>query len=75
METDHKLPDELVSAIRAFLLTDEEYAKAQKKESPPKPKLDADAAEWGRKILDKRLREYKTSIQACPLSFECTFPI
>ncbi|GAA6018787.1 hypothetical protein JCM8202_002231 [Rhodotorula sphaerocarpa] len=63
VETDHKLPDELVSAIRAFLLTDEEYAKAQKKESPPKPKLDADAAEWGRKILDKRLREYETSIQ------------
>ncbi|GAA5862414.1 hypothetical protein JCM3774_002508 [Rhodotorula dairenensis] len=62
IETDHKLPDELVSAVRAFLLTPEEYAKAQKKESPPKPKLDAQSATWARKILDHRIGEYKTSI-------------
>lgn len=53
----------MVSAIKAFLLTPEEYAKAQKKESPPKPKLDAPSADWARKILDKRLSEYKTSIE------------
>jgi SET domain-containing protein 6 len=62
IETDLKLPDELVSAIRAFLLTPEEYAKAQKKESPPKPKLDAVSAKWARKALEHRLGEYKTSI-------------
>ena len=62
IETDLKLPDELVSAIRAFLLTPEEYAKAQKKESPPKPKLDAESAKWARKALEHRLGDYKTSI-------------
>ncbi|KWU45144.1 SET-domain protein [Rhodotorula sp. JG-1b] len=62
VETDLKVPDELVSAIRAFLLTPEEYAKAQKKESPPKPKLDAESAKWARKALEHRLGEYKTSI-------------
>ncbi|EGU11047.1 SET-domain protein [Rhodotorula toruloides ATCC 204091] len=63
IETNYKIPEEMVSAIKAFLLTPEEYAKAQKKESPPKPKLDAASADWARKILDKRLSEYKTSIE------------
>ncbi|GAA5985075.1 hypothetical protein JCM10908_002514 [Rhodotorula pacifica] len=63
IETDHKLPDELISAIRTFLLTSEEYAKAQKKESPPKPRMDGQVAEWARKVLDQRLGEYKTSIE------------
>ncbi|GAA5847048.1 hypothetical protein JCM9279_002668 [Rhodotorula babjevae] len=63
IETDHKLPDELIMAIRTFLLDESDYAKAQKKESPPKPKLDTASAEWARKILDHRLSEYSTSIE------------
>ncbi|TNY19623.1 SET-domain protein [Rhodotorula diobovata] len=63
IETDHKLPDELVMAIRTFLLDEADYAKAQKKESPPKPKLDPVSADWARKILDQRLSEYSTSIE------------
>lgn len=63
IETNHKLPDELVSAIRAFLLSDEDFAKAQKKESPPKPRLDAESAAWARKIVEQRLGEYKTTVE------------
>lgn len=63
IETNHKLPDELVSAIRAFSLSDEDFAKAQKKESPPKPKLDAESAAWARKIVEQRLGKYKTTVE------------
>ncbi|GAA5996004.1 ribosomal lysine N-methyltransferase [Rhodotorula paludigena] len=63
IETNHKLPDEMISAIRTFTLDDAEWAKARKKESPPKPKIDADVAEWARKILTARRKEYKTSIE------------
>ncbi|GAA6053605.1 hypothetical protein JCM3770_001549 [Rhodotorula araucariae] len=63
IETNHKLPDELVCAIKTFLLDSADYAKAQKKESPPKPKLDAISADWARKIIDQRLSEYPTSVE------------
>ena len=56
-------------AIRTFLLDEADYAKAQKKESPPNPKLDSASAEWARKILDLRLSEYSTSIEARPPFF------
>ncbi|GAA6010244.1 hypothetical protein JCM11491_005408 [Sporobolomyces phaffii] len=64
IETNHTLPDELVSAIRVFLLTPEELAKSQKKESPPKPKLEGTVAEWAKKILVKREGDYETTIEA-----------
>ncbi|GAA5999605.1 hypothetical protein JCM5350_008121 [Sporobolomyces pararoseus] len=63
IETSHTLPDELISAIRAFLLTPEELAKSQKKESPPKPKIDSDVAEWAKKLLEKREKDYETTIE------------
>ncbi|GAA5853775.1 hypothetical protein JCM8547_007444 [Rhodosporidiobolus lusitaniae] len=63
IENDHSVPSELVSAIKAFFLAPAELAKAQKKESPPKGKLDAASAEWVRKILDQRLGEYSSSIE------------
>lgn len=53
-------------AIRTFLLDEADYAKAQKKESPPKPKLDSVSGDWARKILDQRLSEYSTSIEVRP---------
>jgi hypothetical protein len=39
-----------------------QIAEQRKKESPPKPKLDAVSAKWARKALEHRLGEYKTSI-------------
>ncbi|GAA6058608.1 hypothetical protein JCM10212_004019 [Sporobolomyces blumeae] len=63
IETNHSIPDELVSAVRAFLLSPEELAKFQKKESPPKPKLDASVAKWVVKVIAKREGEYPTSIE------------
>ncbi|BGP19164.1 hypothetical protein JCM10213_006490 [Rhodosporidiobolus nylandii] len=63
VETNHEVPAELVSAIKAFLLTPPELAKLQKKEAPPKGKLDAPSADWVRKILDQRLSEYGTTVE------------
>ncbi|GAA5936316.1 ribosomal lysine N-methyltransferase [Sporobolomyces koalae] len=63
IETNHTLADELVSAIRAFLLNPEELAKAQKKESPPKPKVDAQVAQWAQKVIAKREGDYDTTIE------------
>ncbi|GAA6038264.1 hypothetical protein JCM8097_003911 [Rhodosporidiobolus ruineniae] len=63
VETNHVVPPELVAAVKTFLLPSADFAKAQKKESPPKGKLDAPSAEWVRKILDQRLAEYDTSIE------------
>lgn len=63
IETNHILPDELVSAIRAFLLSPDELAKSQKKESPPKPKLDAGVAGWAKKVIAKREGDYETTIE------------
>ncbi|GAA5869697.1 hypothetical protein JCM16303_000551 [Sporobolomyces ruberrimus] len=63
IETNHILPDELVSAIRAFLLSPDEVAKSQKKESPPKPKLDAGVAGWAKKVIAKREGDYETTIE------------
>lgn len=65
IETNYTLPDELVSAIRIFLLTPEELAKCQKKESPPKPKVDAKVAKWAKRLLQKRESDYETTIQVC----------
>lgn len=63
IESNNTLPDELVSAIRTFLLTSDELAKSQKKESPPKPKLEASVAEWAKKLIEKREGEYETTIE------------
>ncbi|GAA5898866.1 ribosomal lysine N-methyltransferase [Sporobolomyces salmoneus] len=63
IETNHSVPDELVSAIRAFILTSEELAKCQKKESPPKPKVDWTVADWTKRVLAKREEDYETTIE------------
>ncbi|GAA5903312.1 hypothetical protein JCM5296_005660 [Sporobolomyces johnsonii] len=63
IELNHSLPPELISAIRTFLLSADEFAKAQKKESPPKPKLDATSATWARQLVERREAEYETSIE------------
>ncbi|CEQ42354.1 SPOSA6832_04163 [Sporobolomyces salmonicolor] len=67
IELNHSLPPELISAIRTFLLSADDFAKAQKKESPPKPKLDASSAAWARQLVERREAEYETSIEASPL--------
>ncbi|GAA5919833.1 hypothetical protein JCM1841_004005 [Sporobolomyces salmonicolor] len=63
IELNHSLPPELISAIRTFLLSADDFAKAQKKESPPKPKLDASSAAWARQLVERREAEYETSIE------------
>ncbi|GAA5952253.1 hypothetical protein JCM21900_000467 [Sporobolomyces salmonicolor] len=63
IEMNHSLPPELISAIRTFLLSADDFTKAQKKESPPKPKLDASSAAWARQLVERREAEYETSIE------------
>lgn len=74
IESNHEIPSELVSAIKAFLLSAADYAKAVKKESPPKGKLDAPSAEWIRKIIDQRMGEYDTAVEVRPISFFARSP-
>ncbi|GAA5821802.1 hypothetical protein JCM11251_001032 [Rhodosporidiobolus azoricus] len=63
IETNRSVPPELVSAIKTFLLPSADYAKCVKKEAPPKGKLDAASASWVRRILDKRISEYTTTVE------------
>ncbi|KAM0750388.1 SET domain-containing protein [Meredithblackwellia eburnea MCA 4105] len=57
------LPMELLSAIRTFLLSPEDFEKYQKKEEPPKPKLEKQVLEAAKAIVLERRKGYKTSIE------------
>ncbi|SCV73464.1 BQ2448_7390 [Microbotryum intermedium] len=63
LDKTHELPEELVSTIRTLLLDKAGFEKAQRKEMPPKPRLDSVSAKWAIAILDKRMEEYETSIE------------
>ncbi|SGZ12166.1 BQ5605_C028g10485 [Microbotryum silenes-dioicae] len=58
-----ELPEELISTIRTLLLDQADFEKVQRKDMPPKPRLDPISAKWAVAILDRRMEEYETSIE------------
>lgn len=69
LDTSHVLPEEFISAIRTFVATPAEFAKAQAKESAPRGKLDSQVAEWARKLIAGREAQYPTTIAVRPSRF------
>lgn len=63
IDKTYELPDELIATLRAFLMPQDAFAKLVSKESPPKPKMDVQVAEWAIKILAKRELQYPTTIE------------
>lgn len=60
---DLEIPPSIISIIRLLLLPDEEWEKTREKAKPPKPKMDAVVLTVLHDVLQKRLKEYPTSIQ------------
>lgn len=60
---DLEIPPSIISVIRLLLLPDEEWEKIKEKAKPPKPKMDAVALTVLHEVLQRRLKEYPTSIQ------------
>ncbi|TFK25187.1 SET domain-containing protein [Coprinopsis marcescibilis] len=57
------LPPAALSLIRLLLLTDGEWNKVREKGKPPKPKADSDVLLVLEKALNKRCKEYSSSIE------------
>jgi SET domain-containing protein 6 len=66
METDLTPSDALVSFTRLMLSTADEWKKAREKSKIPKPKLDVDVLTVLVDVIEKRLKEYPTSLEVCP---------
>ncbi len=62
--TDCELPEELVSLTRLLLQSDAEWQKTQAKSKLPKPTVDADVLAIAVEVLQNRLAEYPTTIEA-----------
>lgn len=60
---DLEIPPSIISVIRLLLLPDEEWEKIKEKAKPPKPKMDAVVLTVLHEVLQRRLKEYPTSIQ------------
>ena len=63
LRTDCELPDEFVSFERLLLLSKDEWAKVAKKSKLPKPKADESTLTIAVDVLEKRLKEYRTTIE------------
>ncbi|KAA1471795.1 SET domain-containing protein, partial [Dentipellis sp. KUC8613] len=63
IETNHRLPDELISFIRLLLLPSAEWDKVKVKSKLPKPKGDDHILPVAAEVLQSRLAEYKTTIE------------
>jgi hypothetical protein len=63
-ETDHALPEALLSFVRLLLLSGPEWTKARDKSKLPKPRpLDKDGARIVCSALRARLREYASTLE------------
>lgn len=62
------MPDELISLARLLLQTKAEWEKTKAKGKVPKPAMDATIAAIAIDVLERRLKEYPTSIQVRALS-------
>ncbi|KAL8276921.1 hypothetical protein RQP46_010649 [Phenoliferia psychrophenolica] len=58
-----ELSPELVASLRTFLLSSSDLEKQKKKDTPPRPKMDAEVGKWAVELLTRRAATYKTSIQ------------
>jgi len=63
VRTDCQLPDELVSFVRLLFLPQQEWEKTRKKGKLPKPAVDTQVLSVAAQVLEKRLREYPSSIE------------
>ncbi|OJT11683.1 Ribosomal lysine N-methyltransferase 4 [Trametes pubescens] len=63
LRTDCELAEELVSFVRLLLLPKDEWEKAAQKSKLPKPKLDKDVLAIAVDVLEKRLKEYSTTLE------------
>lgn len=63
METDHELPDELVSFCRLLLQSQSEWEKTKSKSKLPKAKVDESILSTIADALERRLAEYPTSVE------------
>ena len=66
MHTDCELPEEFISFTRLLLLPKDEWEKTAKKSKLPKPKLDKDVLAIAVDVLQKRLRDYPTTMEVRP---------
>jgi len=63
MESNHQVPEPLISLTRLLTMNDEDWNTAQTKSKLPKPKVDPVILQIARSVLEKRLEAYKTSTQ------------
>ncbi|KAI0759853.1 SET domain-containing protein [Trametes elegans] len=63
LQTDCQLPEELISFARLLLLSKEEWEKTAKKSKLPKPKVDKDVLTIAADVLERRLKEYPTTLE------------
>ncbi|KZT10912.1 SET domain-containing protein [Laetiporus sulphureus 93-53] len=61
--TDCELPEELASFVRLLFLANDEWEKARKKGKLPKAKVDPSTLSIVADVLERRLREYPTTIE------------
>ncbi|KAF7305874.1 Ribosomal lysine N-methyltransferase 4 [Mycena chlorophos] len=64
LESDHQIPPALISLIRLLQLDETDWGKTVEKDKPPKPKLDAESMGVVIRVLERRLGEYPTTIDA-----------
>ncbi|KAG8976360.1 hypothetical protein FRB90_009215, partial [Tulasnella sp. 427] len=60
---DDALPEDLLVFLRLLLLSPPEWRKAKEKGSLPKPKPDPESLKLARRVLEKRVKEYPTTIE------------
>ncbi|KAJ6629490.1 SET domain-containing protein [Mycena sp. CBHHK59/15] len=62
LESNLDIPQALASLIRLLRLTPDEWRKAVEKDKVPKPKIDAEILDVVGAVLERRLKEYPTSL-------------
>lgn len=68
MEKDEpKAPMELVSFLRLLTMDDAEWSKTQDKGKIPKPKMGPEVTDILKRILELRLKKYKTTLEVSVL--------
>ncbi|KAJ8486926.1 hypothetical protein ONZ51_g4522 [Trametes cubensis] len=63
LRTDCELPEEFISFVRLLLLPKDEWETTAKKSKLPKPKLDKDVLAIAVDVLQKRLKDYPTTME------------
>lgn len=73
LRTDCELAEELVSFVRLLLLPKDEWEKVAQKSKLPKPKLDKDVLTIAVDVLEKRLKDYPTTLEVRPCVLSASF--